>query len=216
MRPNVIRDNPEPHRFAQVLGGTVVTLGTLALLAGSEVAGWGLIAVVIGLASLNLFALVRRLPLYYWLNRAGRAWLQALTGRDGTMIERLALFLMLAGLALIAYAGFPLAGVARLPIRPRRSAAGAAAARHRRCSHFTTPSCAPCRFQQRPAIAGLLHELGDRVQVIVDAQEQPDAAARWGVLSVPTTFILDRTGRPRACNNGVAGLDRLRQQLMSL
>jgi len=72
VRPNVIRDNPEPHRFAQVLGGTVVTLGTLALLAGFEVAGWGLIAVVIGLASLNLFAgWCAGCTLYYWLNRLG-------------------------------------------------------------------------------------------------------------------------------------------------
>ena len=134
------------------------------------------------------------------------------------MIERLALFLMLAGLALIAYAGFQ-----RWQVwRACRSAPGDPLLVRLRPGipavlYFPTPSCAPCRFQQRPAIAALLHELGDRVQVIeVDAQEQPDAAARWGVLSVPTTFILDRTGRPRACNNGVAGLDRLLQQLISL
>ncbi|MCL4239117.1 MAG: thioredoxin family protein [Anaerolineae bacterium] len=83
--------------------------------------------------------------------------------------------------------------------------------------YFTTPACAPCRTRQRPAIQRLLAELGDRVQVIeVNAAEQLDAARRWGVLSVPTTFVLDGEGRPRAMNTGVAGLETLRGQLRQL
>ncbi len=83
--------------------------------------------------------------------------------------------------------------------------------------YFTTPQCAPCKTQQRPAIARLLAELGDGVQVIeINALEQPDAADRWGVLSVPTTFVLDGAGRPHQVNYGVAGLDKLRQQITRL
>jgi len=83
--------------------------------------------------------------------------------------------------------------------------------------YFTTPACAPCRTRQRPAIQRLLAELGDRVQVIeVNAAEQLDAARRWGVLSIPTTFVLDGEGRPRAINTGVAGLETLRGQLQQL
>ncbi len=80
--------------------------------------------------------------------------------------------------------------------------------------YFTTPTCAPCRTRQRPTIQRLLAELGDRLQVIeINAAEQLDAAQRWGVFSVPTTFVLDGEGRPRAINTGVAGLETLRAQL---
>lgn len=83
--------------------------------------------------------------------------------------------------------------------------------------YFTTPFCAPCKTQQRPALRQLVDELGDQVQVIeVDATAQPDAANRWGVLSVPTTFILDRAGNPRQVNHGVTPLDTLRHQVQGL
>lgn len=65
-------DNPEPHRFAQGVGGTVSLLGYVALLLGSPILGWGLAWVVIVLASLNLFAgWCAGCTLYYWLNRLG-------------------------------------------------------------------------------------------------------------------------------------------------
>jgi hypothetical protein len=72
VKPDVQVDNPEPHRFAQLLGGTFVTLGVIALLAGAEVFGWLLAGLVIGLASLNLFAgWCAGCMMYYWLNRLG-------------------------------------------------------------------------------------------------------------------------------------------------
>src|SRR3990172_8343952 len=45
VKPDVIADNPEPHRFAQGLGGTMVVLGFLALMAGAEITGWALVGV---------------------------------------------------------------------------------------------------------------------------------------------------------------------------
>ena len=72
VKPHVIADNPEPHRFAQGFGGTVVALGVLAIWAGVEVVGWGLVGMVIVLAGLNLFAgWCAGCTLYYWLNRLG-------------------------------------------------------------------------------------------------------------------------------------------------
>jgi len=72
LKPNVIEDNPEPHRFAQGFGGTVVALSVIALLAGSQIVGWALVGLVIVLASLNLFAgWCAGCMMYYWLNRLG-------------------------------------------------------------------------------------------------------------------------------------------------
>jgi hypothetical protein len=70
VRPDVLEDNPEPHRFAQGLGGVVLLVGVLALFAGLPVLGWGLVWLVIALAALNLFAgFCAGCAVYYWLNR---------------------------------------------------------------------------------------------------------------------------------------------------
>lgn len=81
--------------------------------------------------------------------------------------------------------------------------------------YFTTPNCAPCRFQQKPALAKLHAELGDGgIQIIeVDAAVQPDDAKRWGVFTAPTTFILNDTGAPVTVNHGVADARKLAQQV---
>lgn len=80
--------------------------------------------------------------------------------------------------------------------------------------YFTTPECAPCRTIQRPALQVVQQRLGGRLRVIeINAQERPDLASRWGVLSVPTTFILDRQGSPQVVNHGAARAEKLLQQL---
>ena len=80
--------------------------------------------------------------------------------------------------------------------------------------YFTTPTCAPCKTLQRPALARLKDHLGEELQVIeVDASTRPDLADYWGVLSVPTTFIIDRRGRPRRVNHGVASAEKLLKQI---
>jgi len=80
--------------------------------------------------------------------------------------------------------------------------------------YFTTPTCMPCKTVQRPALSQLKTQLGSSVQIIqVDAVERPDLADYWGVLSVPTTFIIDSSGEPRLVNHGVASTDKLLGQL---
>lgn len=70
VRPDVLEDHPEPHRFAQGFGGMVVLGGFLALAAGLAGLGWALVWVVIALAALNLFGgFCAGCAVYYWLNR---------------------------------------------------------------------------------------------------------------------------------------------------
>jgi thioredoxin 1 len=79
--------------------------------------------------------------------------------------------------------------------------------------YFTTPTCAPCKTVQRPAIQRLLEQNGERLEVVeVDAASQPEIASQWGVMSVPTTFLIDARGNPRYVNHGVAPLDKLQRQ----
>lgn len=80
--------------------------------------------------------------------------------------------------------------------------------------YFTTPTCAPCQLQQTPTLKKLKEETGEHLQVIrVDATQDPDAASRWGVFSVPTTFVLDAQGKPRSVFNGVVSADVLRKEI---
>ncbi|MBC8505821.1 MAG: thioredoxin family protein [Anaerolineales bacterium] len=80
--------------------------------------------------------------------------------------------------------------------------------------YFTTPACAPCKTIQRPAIIEVQKTLEYDVQVIeVNASSQTDMADYWGVLSVPTTFIIDKTGQPRHINHGVTSARELIKQI---
>lgn len=70
IKPDIKRDNPEPHRFAQGFGGVVLLLAVVAFLLGVPAAGWALVWIVIGLAGLNLFlGFCAGCFIYYQLNR---------------------------------------------------------------------------------------------------------------------------------------------------
>jgi thiol-disulfide isomerase/thioredoxin len=83
--------------------------------------------------------------------------------------------------------------------------------------YFTTPTCAPCKTVQRPAIDKIVKLLGEKLQVVeIDATARPDLARTWGVMSVPTTFLLDSRGEARYVNNGVARAEKLMEQILTL
>ncbi len=83
--------------------------------------------------------------------------------------------------------------------------------------YFTTPDCAPCKTVQRPAIQKVMTLYGENLEVVeIDATQRPDIAKTWGVMSVPTTFLLDARGEARFVNNGVTRVEKLMEQLQSL
>jgi hypothetical protein len=70
LKPDVLDDNPEPHRFAQFLGFLFMTGGVAALYTGAPTLGWGLVWLVVALAALNAFGgFCVGCAVYYWLAR---------------------------------------------------------------------------------------------------------------------------------------------------
>ena len=80
---------------------------------------------------------------------------------------------------------------------------------------FSTPSCAACHTAQAPAIEVAQQHVGaSGVRVIrVDASTQPDVARAFGVMTVPSTVVLEPAGRVLAVNQGFAPSRRLIEQL---
>jgi hypothetical protein len=72
VRPEVLLDHSEPHRFSQMLAFVFISASALALLAGAAILGWGLAWMVVALAVLNAFGgFCVGCAVYYWLNRLG-------------------------------------------------------------------------------------------------------------------------------------------------
>jgi thioredoxin 1 len=83
--------------------------------------------------------------------------------------------------------------------------------------YFTSPTCAPCRTTQRPALKKVQDVFGDQLQIItVDVTEQPAIAEQWRVMTLPTTYLFDASGTPNECNLGVTYADRLIQQIKAM
>lgn len=70
LKPDILEDNPEPHRFAQFLGFIFMGAGSIALFLNAITIGWTLVWVVVGLAALNAFGgFCVGCAIYYWLGR---------------------------------------------------------------------------------------------------------------------------------------------------
>jgi thiol-disulfide isomerase/thioredoxin len=131
------------------------------------------------------------------------------------ILERSLIALLVIGLG---FSGYRLLTAAVLWIRARRGLQ-LESYHHGRPAilYFTTPSCMPCEAVQAPALRELQARFGERLQVIeIDASQDPEEADHWGVLSVPTTFIIDSQGQPRGVNHGVARADKLERQLLAI
>lgn len=79
--------------------------------------------------------------------------------------------------------------------------------------YFWTETCGQCRTMQAPALDRVREAL-PQVQVMsINAVERPAVASRFGVLTVPTTAVIDGAGSLRAVNHGYADVETLKGQL---
>ena len=82
--------------------------------------------------------------------------------------------------------------------------------------YFSSSTCVQCNTAQRPAIEKLSNLFGDSLQVFeIDASKEPELARRWGVMSVPTTFLITPHGALHHVNHGVAQAENLLLQMHS-
>lgn len=80
--------------------------------------------------------------------------------------------------------------------------------------YFTSDGCVQCRMQQTPVLERLAAATGIAVHK-VDAVTQTDLTDFYGVMTVPTTVVLDPQRRPKAINFGLTPLQKLQEQLHS-
>jgi len=98
--------------------------------------------------------------------------------------------------------------LAAAPAAPAAPAAGI------RILAFSSEDCSPCHTLQRPALNRLLGERQGQVSVVeVDAASSPELTRRYGVLTVPTTVVLDASGKAHAVNYGFAPAGKLLAQV---
>ncbi|MBP2456115.1 thioredoxin family protein [Mycolicibacterium lutetiense] len=81
--------------------------------------------------------------------------------------------------------------------------------------HFSAEWCGPCAGVRR-VVDQVCAELPEVAHVEIDMDTNPEAARRLSVLSLPTTIIFDRDGRPRYRTSGVPKAADLRSTLEPL
>ncbi|UBV16220.1 thioredoxin family protein [Mycolicibacterium fortuitum] len=81
--------------------------------------------------------------------------------------------------------------------------------------HFSAEWCGPCAGVRR-VVDQVCAELPQVAHIEIDMDANPEAARRLSVLSLPTTIIFDRDGRPRYRTSGVPKAADLRSVLEPL
>ncbi len=79
---------------------------------------------------------------------------------------------------------------------------------------FSSADCRQCHTMQAPALKRVLENRSDTVAVLtVDATTEPELTKHYQVLTVPTTVLLDATGKAHAINYGFANTQQLLAQI---
>ena len=79
---------------------------------------------------------------------------------------------------------------------------------------FSSGDCRQCHEMQIPALQRVLDARGSKVSVAeVDAPNSPDLTQRYRIMTLPSTVIMDASGRAHAVNYGFANTQRLLDQV---
>lgn len=79
---------------------------------------------------------------------------------------------------------------------------------------FQSEDCHQCHTLQAPALKQVLETCGDTVSVVeIDAPGAPELTHHYRVLTLPTTVVLDTSGKAYAVNYGFAPTQRLLEQV---
>jgi thioredoxin 1 len=82
--------------------------------------------------------------------------------------------------------------------------------------YFRSDGCPACPTQAR-YLEQLVAAWHDRLSVQqIDADAEPETAARYGVFTLPTTIVVDARGAVREVNYGVANSYKLAKQLEAI
>jgi thioredoxin-related protein len=85
---------------------------------------------------------------------------------------------------------------------------------HIRILAFSSEDCRQCHQLQTPALQRVQATRGDAVAIVdIDATRETELAERYHVLTVPTTVVLDQSGRAHAVNYGFANTKKLLDQV---
>lgn len=124
------------------------------------------------------------------------------------MIERILIVLALTALGSGAFVAFKQAHLRRL---------GQTASNGRpTILYFRSDHCAPCVTQAR-YLEQLDQTWHGRVAIEkIDADKEPDTAARFNIFTLPTTLILDETGQVRQINYGLTDGRKLSMQVANM
>ena len=122
------------------------------------------------------------------------------------MLERLALVLVLAAAGVAAYALLRQLHLRQMP---------AVAAVEPTLLYFRSDSCAVCPTQGR-YVDQLAAQWADLTIERIDAERDPETAARYRVFSLPTTVLIDGRGQVRHVNYGLTDAHKLGRQLAQL
>src|SRR5437879_13468433 len=132
------------------------------------------------------------------------------------MIERLLIVLALALamtaviVAVRAWSGRRVAGLAAGQTHGLWNALGAAPDGRPSLVVFSTPSCTACRTAQHPAVEAVGARFGEALRILtVDLSRRPAVGHAFQVLPAPSTVVLRGAGRVGRFNHGVAPADQL-------
>jgi thiol-disulfide isomerase/thioredoxin len=82
--------------------------------------------------------------------------------------------------------------------------------------YFRSDSCSPCMTQAH-YLEELERKFVDKFAMQkIDTELEPEKAAKYGIFTLPTTLVIDKTGDIKFINYGLTNSFRLSQQLESV